>query len=392
MDAAALRLLLSRDGLALLDEVSATLDDLGGAVQAVQSLRRRGHDPALVAAVLTQARLRRRGAAKFGPFAASMLFTEAGLEQATRLRVAAVHAGRMRDAGVASVADLGCGIGGDAMAIAATGCTVRAVDADEVTAAVAGFNLAPLPEATVVHGRAEDADLRDVDAIWADPARRDATGRRLPVEAWSPSLPWLLSLADERPMGVKLGPAIDHEHLPADGEAQWVTVDGETVEAVAWTGSLARPGVRTSAIVLDDAGAHELAGSPDEDAVDVRALGAWLHEPAGAVIRARLIGAVAAEIDAGLVSERIAYLTTDADVVSPFTQRFRVVATMPLDERAIQRELRARGIGTLEVKKRGADVDPDRLRRRLRLAGDGAATLLATRVDGRHRAILAERA
>lgn len=391
MDAAALRLLLSRDGLALLDEVSTSLDDLGGAVQAVQTLRRRGIDPALVATVLTQARLRRRGEAKFGPFARSMLFTEAGLEQATRLRVAALHAGRMRDAGVGTVADLGCGIGGDALAIAGAGCAVRAVDADEVTAAVAGFNLAPLPEASVAHGLAQDADLTGVDAIWADPARRDASGRRLPVEAWSPPLPWVLSLAERRPVGVKLGPAIDHDQLPADGETQWVTVDGETVEAVAWTGALARQGVRTSALVLDADGAHELAGSPDADAVPARELGTWLHEPAGAVIRARLIGAVAGALDAGVVSERIAYLTTDADVVSPFTQRFRVLATVPLDEKAIQREVRARGIGTLEVKKRGVDVDPDRLRKRLRLDGDESATLIATRVGGRHRAVLAER-
>lgn len=392
MDATALRMLLTREGLELLDEVSASLDDLGGAVRAVATLRRRGHDPELVAAVLTQARLRRRATAKFGEFASSMLFTEAGLEQATRLRLAALHAGRMRDAGVGTVADLGCGIGGDALAIASVGCTVLAVDADEVTAAVAGFNLASLPEASVAHARAEDVDLAGVDAIWADPARRDASGRRLPVEAWSPSLPWLLALADERPMGVKLGPAIDRDLLPADAEAQWVTVDGETVEAVAWTGALARAGVTTSALVLDDAGAHELAGAPDADEVPVRALGAWVHEPAGAVIRARLIGRVAQTIGAGAVSERIAYLTTDDDVTSAFTQRFRVLDVLALDERSLQRELRARGIGTLEIKKRGADVDPDRLRRRLRLQGDGAATLIATRVDGRHRAILAERA
>ncbi|MFC7432340.1 MULTISPECIES: SAM-dependent methyltransferase [unclassified Agrococcus] len=392
MDATALRMLLTREGLDLLDEVSASLDDLGGAVRAVATLRRRGHDAALVAAVLTQARLRRRGAAKFGEFASRMLFTEAGLEQATRLRVAALHAGRMRDAGVASVADLGCGIGGDALAIASVGCRVHAVDADEVTAAVAGYNLAPLPEASVAFSRAEDVDLASVEAIWADPARRDASGRRLPVEAWSPALPWLLTLASERPMGVKLGPAIDRDLLPADAEAQWVTVDGETVEAVAWTGALARPGVTSSALVLDDAGAHELAGTPDADDVPVRPLGAWVHEPAGAVIRARLIGRVAEGIGAGAVSERIAYLTTDDDVTSPFTQRFRVLDVLALDERSLQRELRARGIGTLEIKKRGADVDPDRLRKRLRLQGDGAATLIATRVDGRHRAILAERA
>ena len=50
-----------------------------------RSLREEGHSPALVAAALTQQRLRARAAAKFGPFAQQMLFTADGLEQATRL-------------------------------------------------------------------------------------------------------------------------------------------------------------------------------------------------------------------------------------------------------------------------------------------------------------------
>ena len=41
------------------------------------------------------------------------------------------------------VADLGCGIGGDALGFAALGLRVHAVDADEVTAAIAAYNLAP---------------------------------------------------------------------------------------------------------------------------------------------------------------------------------------------------------------------------------------------------------
>ena len=40
-------------------------------------LRKQGYDPGLIAAVLTQQRLRARAAVKFGEHAASMLFTEA---------------------------------------------------------------------------------------------------------------------------------------------------------------------------------------------------------------------------------------------------------------------------------------------------------------------------
>src|SRR5690606_22081237 len=112
-----LRVLLSREGLQLLDELPP-YESAADVVAIVSRLRAAGHAPELVAAVLTQAKLRGRARAKFGAFAGRMLFTEAGLEQATRLSVAAQHAGRFARAGVARVADLGCGIGGDAMAFA----------------------------------------------------------------------------------------------------------------------------------------------------------------------------------------------------------------------------------------------------------------------------------
>ncbi|MEK6310779.1 MAG: SAM-dependent methyltransferase, partial [Curtobacterium sp.] len=142
MDAAELAQLLTPEGMALLDR-TPSVSDGGEIVRVVSRLRGEGHDPGLVAAVLTQAKLRQKAGAKFGPFASRMLFTEAGLEQATRLQVAAQHAGRFAAAGLTRVADLGCGIGGDAMAMAALDLDVTAVDRDEVTAAVATHNLAP---------------------------------------------------------------------------------------------------------------------------------------------------------------------------------------------------------------------------------------------------------
>jgi hypothetical protein len=125
----------------------------------------------------------------------------------------------------------------------------------------------------------------------------------------------------------------------------------------------------------------------------VRELGQYLYEPDGAVIRARLIGDVARSLgsETGLVSDGIAYLTGDDDVFSPFATRFRVIEKLPLDERTIKRRLRDLGIGTLEVKKRGADVDPAAFRKRMSLSGRGAATIVLTRVAGRHAALLVER-
>lgn len=391
---AELTALLTPEGLRLLDDLPAieTADDVA---RTVSRLRKDGHSPDLVSAVVTQARLRGRAESKFGPFAASMLFTRAGLEQATRLSIAARHAARFRDAGLTRVADLGCGIGGDALGFAGLGLHVTAVDADEVTAAIAAYNLAPFGDSvTVQHGTAQDADLSAFDAVWLDPARRTAghseTSRTRP-EDWSPPLDWTFDLASRMPAGIKLGPGLDRDLIPHAAEAQWVSADGSTVELVVWSGALARPGVGRAALVLRDGEAHELTSEADAPDEPVRELREFVHEPDGSVIRARLIGEVARSLEAGMLDEHIAYLTSDAALTSPFVSSFRVQEVMPAKVPTINSALRARGIGRLEIKKRGVDVDPAQFRRKLVLRGDAEATLILTRIGSRRVALLADR-
>lgn len=390
MEIADLRRLLTPEGLRLLDE-TGRLDATADIVRTVSRLRAAGHDGGLVAAVLEQARLRSRAVAKFGEFADRMLFTPAGLEQATRLRVAALHAGRFAEAGTTSVADLGCGIGADAMALAALDLGVVAVERDELTAAVASFNLAPFPSARVELGAAEDADLAGVGGAWLDPARRDGATRLADPADWSPSLDWAFNLATCVPAGIKLAPGLDRGLLPDGMEAQWVSVDREVVELVLWSGALAREGIRRAALVLSPSGAAELTAAGDSPDVEAGDLAEYLVEPDGAVIRARLIGDLARRLGGRMLDPTIAWITTPEPPETPFGQAFRVVERLPLDVKVLKRELRARGIGTLEIKKRGVDVDPAQFRTRLALAGDASATLVLTRVAGARAAILVER-
>ncbi|MGM7668903.1 THUMP-like domain-containing protein [Microbacterium sp. A93] len=394
MEMSELTALLTSEGLRLLDEVG-TIESTADVAQSVSRLRAAGHSPDLVSAVVGQAHLRAKGAAKFGGFAERMLFTRAGFEQATRLGVAARHAGRMRRAGISRVADLGCGIGGDALAFAGAGLSVLAVDADEVTAAIAAYNLAPFgDDATVQHGTAETTDLAGIDAVWLDPARRTAghsETRRVAASDYSPSLDWAFDLASRVPTGIKLGPGHDRDALPADAEAQWVSADGSVVELVLWSGILAREGVRRAALVIRGDESHELTGGADAEDADVRELGAFLHEPDGAVIRARLIGDVARSLKSGMLDEKIAYITGDAALTSPFVQSFRVREVMAVNPKSINAVLRANDIGTLEIKKRGMDIDPAAFRKKLNLKGSQSATLILTRTGDKRVAILADR-
>jgi hypothetical protein len=197
--------------------------------------------------------------------------------------------------------------------------------------------------------------------------------------------------ATERPTGIKLGPALDHALLPAGVEAQWVSADREVVELVVWTGALARNGVGRAALLLSDDCSHELTAPDAAPDAEAGALGEFLLEPDGSVIRARLIGELARRVEGRMLDTTIAWITSDAAPATPFGQAFRVREELPFDERRLKTALRERGIGTLEIKKRGVDIDPAALRKRLALRGEASATLVLTRVSGRRVALLVDR-
>ena len=382
--------LFQPETLQLIDSLSG-VDDSRDLVALVSALRKDGHPTSRIHQALEQVRLRRKGQDKFGAYAERMLFTEEGLEQATRLSVGAHHAGRMKAAGIERLIDGSCGIGGDTMAFAGLDINVTAMDKDTTTAAIASYNLAPFPSVTVTQGAIEDAELSSADGLWLDPARRDSSSKRLSPENWSPPLNWALDVARTIPTGLKLAPGLDHHHIPPDGEAQWVSYRGSVAELVYWSGRLARPGISRSALLVGDKKTVEMTGAGAAADQSVGPLGAYIHEPDGAVIRAQLIGDLARELGGSMVSKDIAYITGDSEVTSDFAQTFAIDTVLPLKEKDIQKWVRQEGIGVLEIKKRGVDIDPATFRHKLRLEGEKQATLIVTRVDGVRSAIMAHR-
>lgn len=394
--------LLSAEAASLLTEVGNKLASGISAVQLNTQLRKRDLSPSLIAAVLTQAELRAKARSKFGDLAWSMLFTQAGLEQATRAAVARAHAERFKLAGSTRVADLGCGLGAESLAFLAAGMVPHAVELDPFTARLAQHNLGVLGDdlsvdvPPVATANAETFDLSGCDGAFLDPARRTAghrdTRRVASPEDYSPSLNFAFHVAERLPTGVKLGPGLDRELIPDTAEAQWVSVDGQVVETGLWFGAVARPGVRRAALVMRGQETHELTAPADSKDAETRGLGDYLYEPDGAVIRARLIGDLARSLNAGMMSEHIAYITGDTFVPTPFAQAFRILDRLPSKEKELRRALVSRDIGTLEIKKRGVDIDPAALRKRLKLKGKASATVFLTRDgSGDHIALLTER-
>ncbi|MEV2242473.1 methyltransferase domain-containing protein [Micromonospora sp. NPDC049891] len=385
MDLEQFAALLTPEGSAALDAAVRVAG--GDPLAAAAALRSAGVPAGLAAAALTQAELRRRATGKFGPAANGMFFTRPGLEQATRQVVADRRARRLRAAGVATLADLGCGLGADALAAARTGIRVYAVEADPLTAALAEANaqaagLADL--VTVECGDATAFDVTGVEAVFCDPARRRAgTGRRIfDPNSYSPPWDFVTGLAERvSHTVVKVAPGIDHALIPPGAEAEWVSVDGDLVEAALWCGELAELPRRATVLKEKLPAAHQLTGSGTREA-PVGPVRNFVYDPDPAVVRAHLVAELAAELDATLADPTIAYLYADAARPTPYARCLEVTDVLPFSLKRLRALLRERRVGRVEILKRGSALEPERLRRDLRLAGDQPASLVLTRTAG----------
>jgi SAM-dependent methyltransferase len=388
MDPASFHFLLTPEGRHWLAEASATPMTPDNHLQLAMQLRR-SLPPAEAHAVLETVLLRQRARAKFER-ADQMYFTREALEQASAEIVSRYRARRFARMGPALVADLGCGIGGDALALAGS-CRVLGVELDTVRLAMARQNVA-------VYGRADafeplQANLLElpplaVDAFFADPGRRDEDGRRLfSVHQYRPPLAVIERWCRLVPAGaVKVSPAVAYAELPAAVEIEFISVGGEVREGVIWYGDLRTPATRRATLLPE--GVTLTEHGPIQSAV--AGPGRYLYEPDGAVIRAGLVEQLAAQLDAYKIDAEIAYLTADQFHRTPFARGFAIDDFFPFQLKRLRRYLRERHVGQVIIKKRGSPLEPDSLRRQLRLSGSDERVIFLTRVKGEAAVIIGQ--
>jgi hypothetical protein len=433
--------LLTAEAQAALAELAG--QDLGeqASLTLLARLRRRWQ-PDQAAALLDQARLRRKAGDKF-PHPARLLLTDDALQQASSRAVATYRAQQFaaalqRSPGVAPhspptvhpsqpiVADLGCGLGADTIALAEAGLHVLAIERDPVRAHIAAANIAALglaervevvcgdwrteaptltltltlsqrerepesaPPLPLGEGRGEGAPPLPLGEGWGegllaafiDPSRRAGEQRIFRLDAMDPPLSAVLALLAHIPtLAVKTLPGIADEDIPPDAEIEFISERGQMKEALLRFGAL-RTGAARRATLLP--GPHHLDSHAPLSLIPISPPLAWLYEPDAAVIRATLVQHLATQLGAAQLDPTIAYLTAEQPVETPFARGWAVLRHGPFHLKTLNRWLRELGAGAAVVKKRGSAVDPDAFRRRLRMTPGGpTVTLFLTRVQGR---------
>ena len=330
--------------------------------------------------------LRRRALEKLGKLGelapdfrvSNWLFTDEALQQATAAPVALHRAARlaMRAGGPdVLVHDATCSIGTELAALRGAGVRAVGSDIDAVRLAMARHNLGgatDLCRADALHPVTRDT------VVLVDPARRVGGRRRSRTDDYRPGLGPVLDTYRDRRLVVKCAPGIDFDdvrRLGFDGEIEVTSYRGSVREACLWSAGLSRPGVRRRASILDR-GEQITDTEPDE--CPVRPAGRWIVDPDGAVVRAGLVRHYGARHGLWQLDPDIAYLSGDR--LPAGVRGFEVLEQLDFDERRLRRALSALDCGAVEILVRGVPVDPDALRRRLRLRGGRSLSVVIARI------------
>lgn len=341
--------------------------------------------------VARQLEQRGRGAVKFSK-AGSMFFTSIGLQQATDEVIAGYKAARFPQE--KPLADLCCGIGGDLIALAQRGPTM-AIDlsTEHLAYAAANCRVYGVTPSACLAIPAESTDVGEVAAWHIDPDRRPSDTRTTSLDQCCPPLADLRRLMAQNPNAcLKLAPATS---LPDDWqdlvECEWISHLRECKQLVAWSGTLAsEPGMHRATKLQGDE-VSTFVGRPNRPLVAITEVGQFIHDPDSAIVAARLVDDFAEQQRLTRLSATSQYLTSDEFQKQGLIQSFEVLVSLPLDRKSIQQELRSLEVGTLEIKKRGLDIDLPALRKKLKLSGPNERTLILSPTAAGNRAFICRR-
>ncbi len=327
----------------------------------------------------------------------------------------------------AKVHDLCCGMGGDSFFLPA-GLKITGVDLDENRLAMYRHNMLAFGKAASV----KCADVRSVegaDYFTIDPARRAIEGEnQRDLRNLTPTLEEVVEISRHYKGGMaKLPPGYPPAEIPDGTEILYLGGHSDCRECLVLFGELAKHPDTVRAVIVEKTGETLAEWSRKRDRsletldddlqekldrndslegkdrtyrtatsrsdLPLGEISKYLAEPAPVLIRSHLFNAAALAHDpnAHLISEGIAYVSSDSPLPAPAFASYEILAHTEIATSAVRAMLKDHGIGKITLKLRGVKLDPDAETKRLKPKGKNEAILFYTRAQGEKIAILTKR-
>ena len=326
-----------------------------------------------------------------------------------------------------SVNDLCCGMGGDSFYLPAS-LQLTGIDLDENRLAMYRHNLQAFGKAVST----KCADARSIEGaafFTIDPARRAIEGEnQRDLRNLTPTLEEVVEISKHYKGGMaKLPPGYPPAEIPDGTEILYLGGHSDCRECLVLFGELAKSPDTIRAVIIDKNGETAAEWTRkrdrsletlDEDLQEkldrndslegkdrtyrtatsrsdlpLGGIGKYIAEPAPVLIRSRLFSdaALAHDQDAHLISEGIAYVSSDRMLPAPAFTSYEILAHTEIATGAVRSMLKEHDIGKITLKLRGVKLDPDAEAKRLKPKGKNSAILFYTRFHGEKIAILTRR-
>ncbi|KAF5424028.1 MAG: tRNA/tmRNA/rRNA uracil-C5-methylase, TrmA/RlmC/RlmD family [Candidatus Methanocomedens sp.] len=311
-----------------------------------------------------------------------------GLRFATPEVVGRYRAGRLK---CSVLADISCGIGGQAVCFAEECGSVYGIDIDgeRLECARRNAGVYGVDNITFIEGDALSPEVveqvadADADVIFSDPARPAEEDVRQ-TDSLRPGIPMVMeayrdvtdSFAFEAP------PQMPPERIDFNCEREYLGVDGQLNRLTLYFGPL--KSCERSAVVLKGGRHYRLESGVAAPVVmpEVDEPRVYAFEPDPAVVKAGLLGELAGglggKVELVRIDARRSLLTSDVLLESLFFKhRYRVLDRVPLDCGKVNRSLMGHGMGKAVIRFRIAPEKYWDARNRIEngLMGEGIAHL-----------------
>ena len=328
-------------------------------------------------------KLRKQAKDKFSK-SEKMFFTSLSLEQSTGERIARHIAKRFKPEW--QVADLTCGLGGNAIFLAQQVSKVTAVDLESEKIDCARENALAYQVDHKIDFIVGDAFLninKNIDAFFLDPAR-DREGATK-TRSFLNSRPQLLEILPQlftvtHNVAVKISPAFDYEELkqlPEMPEVEIISEDNNCKVAMLWFGDLKTANRRATGF----RGEEFFSLTDNEAVVQTSALKKYLYEPNKAINKAHLVDEAAAKFSLTKINSNLSFLTGDELVGSEalnMFRKFKIISCEDFSLKKFKEFLKKRGIDRAEVVTKHFLMTPEEIRKRTKLKDGGRAVLIFT--------------